>query len=235
MAIDSDPAIAAKLIRVANSAMYAGSDPVDTTSGALVRLGWSTTRQLVTSFAMREMFNTDSASLKRRMQKLWRHSIEIAATCFVVAGKTRQFEPETALLAGLLENVGAIAVITYARKYPEITARPTELERVIETLHPRVGNMMLRSWGLPENVALVPLESRDWYRAPTRAPDYCCLVLFANLLHRLSQQPRPDMPPIHELPCLSGLGLGEITLESVLALAESTKTQICKMRTLLGA
>ncbi len=214
---------------------YRGNDPVHTTSDALVRLGWSTTRELVTGFAMRELFNTKSSTLKRHMQKLWRHSVDIAATCFAIAGKIKDFEPETALLAGLLQNVGAIAVIAHAEKYPEIVQRPGELERIIVKLHAHVGSMMLRCWGFPDEVSLVPLSATDYYRSPTTAPDYCGLVLFANLLIRIRNDSNPDIPPLHELPSLAALGLGDLSVDSARRLAENTKQQVEKMRHLLSA
>ncbi len=233
--IDSDPAIAAKLIRVANSANYRGENPADTTTGAVIRLGAATTKELVMSFAMRELFNTRSATLNQRMHSLWKHSIDIAATCFVVAGRTADFEPETALLAGLLEYIGAIAIISYAEKYPEITDNSAELERVINTLHPHVGGMILHSWGLPENISIVPAASEDWFRCSTHTPDYCALVMFAKLLNRLRRDQHADaLPPIHELPCLAALGFGDLTVESTLAMAATIKDQIDKMRRLLN-
>ncbi len=232
--IESDPAITAKLIKVANSAAYRGNSPVNTTSNAVVRLGATTTLQLVTSFAMRELFSTQSKFLQQRMERLWKHSGEIAATCFVIAGKTRQFDPETALLAGLLNDVGAIAIITHAENYTEIANSADELERVIDKLHADVGSMMLRSWGLPENIAVVPIESEDWFRVSKDDPDYCGLVLFAKMLNRLQRDRNPDVPPLHELPFIASLGLGELTIESTLELADKCKDQITKMQALLG-
>ncbi len=232
--IDSDPAITAKLIKVANSPYYRGNSPVNTTTAAVVRLGAATTLQLVTSFAMRELFKTQSKFLQQRMERLWKHSVEIAATCFVVAGKSRYHDPETALLAGLLHDVGAIAIVTHAEKYPEIANSPDELERVIDKLHPDVGSMMLRTWGLPENLAVVPIESENWFHVSQEPPDYCAMVLFAKMLNRLQRERDPNVPPLHELPFIAGMGVGEVTPESILALGEKCKEQIAKMRALLG-
>ncbi len=232
--IESDPAITAKLIKVSNSAMYCGRTPVDMTVEALVRLGMRTTLQLVTSFSMRELFSTESNFLQTRMEKLWDHSMEIAATCYVVAGKTGGFNRETALLAGLLDDVGGIAIITHAEKYAEIANFPDELERVIEKLHADVGGMMLRFWGFPDNIAMVPSGTEDWYHTSNEKPDYCNVVLWAKLLQRLKQGDDPQVPPLDELPFLSALGLRDLTIESALELAEQYEEKISKMRAVLG-
>ncbi|MDH3281711.1 MAG: HDOD domain-containing protein, partial [Gammaproteobacteria bacterium] len=54
--VEADPPIAAKLIKAANSAFSRGQKPVDKTSGAIVRLGTDTTKQLVISFALKDLF-----------------------------------------------------------------------------------------------------------------------------------------------------------------------------------
>ncbi len=232
--IESDPAITAKLIKVSNSVMYCGQTPVDTTVEALVRLGMRTTLQLVTSFSMRELYSTRSKYLQAHMERLWNYSIEIAATCYVVATRMRGFNRETALLAGLLDDVGGIAIVTQAEKYPEIANSPNELERVIEKLHADVGGMMLRSWGFPEKIAMVPNGTEDWYHTSKETPDYCNVVLWAKLLQRLKQAGDPKVPPLEELPFLSALDLCDPTIESVLEFAEQYEEKISKMRAVLG-
>ena len=53
------------------------------------------------------MFKTESKFLQARMERLWDHSIEIAATSHVVAGRAAGYNKETALLAGLLQGITA--------------------------------------------------------------------------------------------------------------------------------
>ena len=86
---NTDPAIAAKLIRAANSPLYRGQSRIDQCDNAVVRLGLQTSRQLVSSFAVNELFNSDSPLLEKRTGELWRHSTEIAAISYVIASKTK--------------------------------------------------------------------------------------------------------------------------------------------------
>ena len=76
--VESDPAMAAKLLKAANSAMYGGM----TTAETFARRLWSvsackTTKQLVLTFALKEVFQTKNPMIRKRMQVLWKHSSQI--------------------------------------------------------------------------------------------------------------------------------------------------------------
>ncbi|HCR46442.1 MAG TPA: cyclic nucleotide-binding protein, partial [Marinobacter hydrocarbonoclasticus] len=103
-AVSADPAMAAKLVRSCNSPLYRGFSDVRNVREAVVRLGLRTTRQLVTVFAMREVFKTRRAALQKEMEQLWRHSREVAALCWVLADHATRIDPEEALLAGVLHD-----------------------------------------------------------------------------------------------------------------------------------
>ena len=84
-AVSADPAMAAKLVRACNSPLYRGFSDVRNVRESVVRLGMRTTRQLVTVFSMREVFKSRHPSLQQEIEKLWRHSREVAALCWVLA------------------------------------------------------------------------------------------------------------------------------------------------------
>ena len=69
--IQTDPPIAAKIVRAANSALYAGQARVSRCSAAVVRLGVNATHQLVLSFALREIFRARHPVVRRRLAALW--------------------------------------------------------------------------------------------------------------------------------------------------------------------
>lgn len=84
--IEADPAMAAKLLKAANSAMYGGLAAVESCPAAVVRLGMQTTKNPVLSFALKDIFQTKVPMIQQRMQALWKHSSQLAALCFVLAG-----------------------------------------------------------------------------------------------------------------------------------------------------
>ena len=231
--VEADPPIAAKLIKAANSAYAGVQKPVDKTSAAIVRLGMKTTKQLVISFALKDLFDAGTPVLQKRMKKLWIESAEIAATCFVFAEMHPKFEPETALLAGLLHDIGIIPIVAYSRNYPDIAVRPDQLERVIEKLRGQIGCMILRYWGLSDDMVSVAVESDDWFRMPSEPPDYCALVMFAKYLAAAGQPGNKNFPPVNNIPSFVALGLGDLDPERSEDLANKVRDRVLQTNALL--
>jgi len=180
--IESDPAIALKIIKAANSARYGGVAQIGTLSEAVARLGMENTRTLVIAFALRELFRTDSRELEERMRVLWEHSRRISALTQALGEKVGGFNVHEALLAGLVHDIGTIAVIGYARNIPEVAENPVALESSINALRAQLSGMILSKWQLPTTLVNAAKEAENWYREPPGKADYADLVIVAQLL-----------------------------------------------------
>ncbi|MCF6355289.1 MAG: HDOD domain-containing protein [Candidatus Polarisedimenticolaceae bacterium] len=231
--IQTDMAMTAKIIRVANSALYTSRNPVENCSNAVVRLGVHTTHQLVLSFALRELFHTKSSIIQTHMQSLWRHSREVAAICYVLAKLTKQFNPEHAMLAGLLHDIGTVVILTYAEKFPDITNNKDHLEHVIDDMRGAVGGMVLRSWGFVDDLVLVTEEAENWQRDPAEAPDYADLVIIAQLHSFIGTPGMDQLPAFDQVPAFHKLSLGEITPRKSLKILETASKQLADAEALL--
>ncbi len=104
--IGADPAIAARLIKVANSTVFRGESLCDSLKAALVRLGAERSQNIVTSLALRGLFHADQSHIRDRMLKAWQHAVEIAATSAVLARLSPGLGEDRALLVGLLHEIG---------------------------------------------------------------------------------------------------------------------------------
>lgn len=229
----TDPAITAKLIKTANSPVYRGRASIDSCAAAVVRLGTDTTRQLVVSFVMRDLFRTRSRVLQDRMVMLWHRSVFVGSICFVLARRSKRFDPEKAMLAGLLSDIGAVPVISYGEKYPELAAEAGVLERVIGELKPQIGSMMLRKWEFPEEFVEVARSSEDWSRNRSPDADYCDLVQIAKLHSFVGTPKMKTLPAIDQVPGFSKLALGVLSPDDILGLLKEAKGQIAEAQQLL--
>ncbi len=231
--IQTDMAMTAKVIRVANSALYASRNPVENCSTAVVRLGIHTTHQLVLSFALRELFHTRSKIIQARMQSLWSHSRQVAAICYVLAKLTKQLNPEHAMLAGLLHDVGAVVILTYAEKHPDIANDQDQLEHVIAEMSGAVGSMILHRWGFADDLIQVTEEAENWQRDPAEEPDYADLVIIAQL-HSFIGTPRMEMlPAFDQVPAFNKFSLGELTPKKSLKILKTASKQLAAAEALL--
>lgn len=233
--VTRDPALTAKLLRAANSAMYRSAKESKTAEEAITRIGTRTARQLITAFAMRSLFETDVPALRTRMRQTWEHSIEVAAISFVLARMTRKFPPEEALLAGLLHDIGALPVYAYLSDRPTLADNPQLVDELVNALRVRTGLIIARDWGLPPHFHTVIRDSGDWWRDPAPEPDMADLVLVARIHSYMGKSNRPQTPSLLKLPAFKKLA-GESANPKLSAqiLAEANE-QVSEIRSVLAA
>ena len=104
----ADPALAAKIMKVANSPLCRGSNTVSDLRDAVKRIGMFTVGELVVCFSLKDLFNARSPSLRERFGELVVEAVRIGATASVVAQRVRGgVSADEALIAGLLSNIAA--------------------------------------------------------------------------------------------------------------------------------
>ncbi len=235
-AVNADPSIAAKLIRAANSPMYHGNSACETTRDAVVRLGLATTRQLVVSFAMRDLFDTKSKILKQVMLKTWQQSVEVAAISYVVArmSKGSGLSTEEALLAGLVHDVGVIAILAYVETRPDLVESAEHLSVLLTNLRGEAGEAILRRWKFPENLIDVARGATQWDRHHLYKADYCDVVQIAKLHSYIWSKQALPLPRIDQLPAFEKLPLGEVTPELTIRILEEAREQINMVKSVLN-
>ncbi len=231
--VESDPAMAAKLMKAANSALYGGLGTVETTSSAVVRLGMKTTRQLVLTFALKEVFECEDPMIRKRMKALWRHSSQIAALCFVLAREIRGTDPEEALLIGLVHDVGAIPILNYSQKYPALTNDPEALEQTIGRMRGELGAMILRDWLFVPAVVAGARDAENWTRKNPGRADFTDLLIVAQVHDMLRTGDTDSLPPLGEISAI-GRVLGDgASPEKSLQVLHAAKEQVDEMRSVL--
>jgi len=196
--ISGDAAIAIKIVRAANGPLYRADGQTNTVSEAVARLGVTTAQQLVMSFVLKEIFATPVVALKAKMRAVWTHTQAMAVGAFVLSREFCVLQSERALMAGLLHDIGAVALLAYAEKFPRVWADPITLDRVLDALRGEVGSMVLARWGFePEWVRLV-LEVDRWQRSCPGA-DYCALLQVVHYCHQPSLAPEGAVAPANAL------------------------------------
>lgn len=231
--LSNDPAIAAKLLKVANSARYGGLAPTRTLPQAISRLGFRDVHNLVIAFALKEVFSSKSPNLLRHMTDLWEHSRRVAAMAHALARRLSGFDPDFALLAGLLHDIGTLVVINYASDYPETAENPTHLQEAIAHLRGQLGKMVILKWHLPEELGNVAEEAENWSRSTIGKPDYVDLIIIAQAHCHISRNQMDKIPPLEQIPAFSRLGF-EPTAEHSLRLLKEAAKEIKQTEELLG-
>lgn len=233
--IQTDPVITAKLIRAANSPLYAGVTPIDSCSAAVTRLGSNTTHNLVLTFALRELFVTRSPILKAHMQQLWQHSVKVSALCYVLAKLIGHFTPEHALLAGLLHDIGEVAILNYTKRFPDALKDEETLNQVIKDLRGVIGARILSTWDFLEDLVTAAEEAENWLRDNQGPADYADLVIIAQLHSFIGTPKMRGLPTLNEIPACEKLEIGELTPQMSLKILDRAVDKIHRAEALLSS
>lgn len=178
--IAEDPGLAGRMIKVANSPMYRAANTIEDLNMAVSRMGVQFAANLATGIAMRQMFQATSDIIDRKLRQVWSHASAVAGISGVLAKNFTRLRPDQASLAGLTHVIGVLPILSWAEDNGNLLSDSMTLDRVIDSIHPSLGTMILQSWDFPEEVAIVPSAYTDFERqAPT--VDYTDVVMVANL------------------------------------------------------
>ena len=160
--LTQDASLSARLIQVANSPLYRSRNPIDDLQMAVTRLGIRMVKDLVISLAMKQIFQATSDVLDTHFRNVWNTAVEVAAICRMMATTVPGINPEQALLAGLIHNIGALPILVMAEDDDELFDDSDALGDIINTLQGRVGVLILRHWNFPESMIEVVKEANNF-------------------------------------------------------------------------
>lgn len=155
--VSTDPALTARLLRVANSAYFGGLDGVDTVRRALVVLGTRQIHDIILATSVISRFVGIPVRLVN-MHSFWQASVLAAAVSKMLAERCYIFESERLFTAGLLAQLGQL--VLYLR-LPSVMSRALEIARqedapihlvereLLGFDYAEVGGELLEAWQLP--------------------------------------------------------------------------------------
>jgi len=209
--IQVDAAMVTKLIQVANSSLYAPITPITNCQEAVARLGLTATRNLVTGIALKQLFLCKDKKLMGAMQSLWRRSLYVSSLSFVLAEETGVINPDDALLAGLISDIGVIPLLHFAEQYPDEYPSVEDLELAMPYLRAPVGALMLHTLGFPEELSHIPIHSEDWHYESGDDITLIDIVVLAKLHSYFGSKKASSLPYINTIPAYSKLKNGKLT------------------------
>lgn len=157
--ISTDPALAARLLKLANSAFYGFPKRIGTVNLAVVALGLETVRDLCLSVLIADCFFQDSENLPFEMTVFWRHSLSVGVASRMICKLSGADRPGEGFIAGLLHDIGKLFLGKYFPKdYREmINIMERESRELLNAerdqfgvTHPVAGSWLIEEWNLPE-------------------------------------------------------------------------------------
>lgn len=118
--VQTEPLLAARTVAIANSAAYnrAGND-VTNVRAAVQRVGFRTLGALAASVIVRQLAGgVTEPALRAKADQLWQHSASVAALALVIARRVSFVDPDTAMFAGIVHEVGGFYLLSRAGEFP---------------------------------------------------------------------------------------------------------------------
>ncbi|HRP95190.1 MAG TPA: HDOD domain-containing protein [Rhodocyclaceae bacterium] len=146
-----DPLISARLLRMANApTARAGRDEIRDVRSAIARLGLKTVRTTAMAIAIKQLLRSrDMVDFTELAHNLWVHSILTASAACIVARELTRFNPDEAMFAGLVHDLGAFYMLYRAAQYPELRARPDTVKHLVAQWHESIGVSLLEAISVP--------------------------------------------------------------------------------------
>jgi HD-like signal output (HDOD) protein len=147
----TEPALAGSILTMANSAACrrAGRETLEL-KVAIPRIGADKVQALAMRFAVRQLQgNRHLGRSKALLEREWAHGLRVAAICYMIAERSRQLNPDEAMIIGLIHNVGRIYLLSRADDYPTLFDSQEILMDLVNSWHASVAKAIVESWGLP--------------------------------------------------------------------------------------
>lgn len=231
--VQLDPAVAAKLVHVANSPLYLPVRPISNCHDAVLRLGLTATRNLVTSFCLKEVFRSQDPYLSQLLQRQWKAGVKLSSLCYILAGENEGVCGEEALLAGLVADIGVIPFLYFAEMFPREYWTPEEVESTIAYIRGPIGAFLLKKWDFPADLIEIPMLAEDWYHDGGNALAISDIVILSKLHSYIGTRRMAELPAINSIPACAKLKDGRLSPTYTLKVLHDAEDRIRKATKLL--
>jgi HD-like signal output (HDOD) protein len=182
--IGIDAALAVRVLQLANSAfLNPSSKPITDLKQAVNRLGHQLVRCTAVSFALQQMTKSSEAVLRPQLHELWRQGALVASIAHVLAREIGAANPDEALVAGLMHNIGSLYIIVRAHQHGASPGAGDAVIRQLSQGHPRIAGAILGHWKFaPAIVSAVSNQSASNLPAVESGPLTDVLIAAISLV-----------------------------------------------------
>lgn len=191
--ISQDSALTAKILRTANSALFGGGGRITSLQRALSILGINTMRSICMTVAFQSVVQSKQLTKRFCVPAYWQHSLSTACAAKILAALSRCAAPDEAFIAGLLHDIGKLAISillpdeancihalveTTGLSYLDAERKQIQLD------HQIIGKMAIERWGLP-GVYIPPVASHHSTETVDfdESPLVACVQIANSLAH----------------------------------------------------
>ncbi len=175
--IQLDPSLAINFLHLANSKYQNNSIPE-----AMVRVGEG--KSYVYLHAIKKStakLDVTNNLLVQLSLALWEHSYLTGAFCALAASHLCNYDPDKAMLAGLLHDIGSLPVLVIGSEHSDLVNNPIRLDAAMRQLKQPIGSLLCQRFKIPDFIADAMTYSEDYDYISQSRVDYAELVTLAHI------------------------------------------------------
>jgi putative nucleotidyltransferase with HDIG domain len=237
--IHQDQALAAHVLKIANSPAYMPRSPVVSLQHAVAMLGITLLSEIAFTASLK-VGAFQIPGYEDDVKKLWRHSLATGAFAKEVA-RVKRMNVESAYLCGLLHEIGKPVVLRitttiardpkndWGKALATILDSKSHIKTLVEGYHTQVGVLIADKWSLPKQVAEV-IQYYWNYEHATAFRQECMLTFVADRLasHLLTPEDMPE-DSLRDHPVFAELNLYPQDIDKLLTTKEQVLTIVNAM------
>lgn len=225
--VSLDQAMSARMLEVANSPLYATTEPVRNIQSAISRIGIRETRNILQAVVAEGMFRAADKRFSNLLNQLWMHSLAVAYGNEILARTLAIPESQDFFMMGLLHDIGKLLVLCLLGEglTSGLIAEDEVSDDVVQAIflarHNDLGLRLMKKWGFADAFRRVAALHND----DARVQEYeegVIVTYYANLLSRkigLSLRPNDE-------PLLNNKQIAQALNLSAQSRAETTQTMM---------
>jgi putative nucleotidyltransferase with HDIG domain len=161
--INMDQAITTKLLRVSNSAFYAGNSEITSVDNAIMRLGVNQVRSIIIGVSVIKSFDSFS-QFDFNVENFWKHSLAVAFLNRIVAEILKVDVSEDIWVSGIIHDIGKLIYAVYmptlmTRLLSEVEKEKISFlnaeDKLLKFNHTEVGRWLCEKWNIPKKIKQV--------------------------------------------------------------------------------
>lgn len=209
--ISQDAALASKILRTANSPYFGGHGNITTLPRALSVLGVNTIRSICLTVAFQSALSLKGLDKRFIVNNFWQHSLAVACAAKILACLKRDPLAEEAFIAGLLHDIGKLALCMFLPLEANLVFTTMEKSAIsqyeaemqcLEITHEEIGALAAERWGLPEMYRL-PISK---HHTPTEdVYEIDPLTAYVHIANVLAYEADMGFAPAGEMNCADPL------------------------------
>jgi HD-like signal output (HDOD) protein len=231
--VGSEPALAARLMQIANSAAlnFSGKTITELRT-AISRMGFNMVRSAAIAFAMSQLKKQDALKgLEKPLEDLWKRSAAVAAMSHAVARRYSKVNPDTALLAGLLHGIGQLYILTRSAQHPGLFANQAAYTAIVRDWHSAIAKALLENWQMAEEVIEAVSDFEDLERTHAGPVDLTDVVTVGSLLAAFKDHPETIELNMHDVSACKRMQIDRSAYEQLI---DESEHEIDALRQALG-